>query len=287
MHIGVVFPQTEFPPDPISVRDYAQAVEDLGYTHILAYEHVLGANPDRPTGWEGPYTYLHPFLEPFILFSHMAAVTRQTEFVTGVLVLPQRQTALVAKQAATLDVLCNGRLRLGIGNGWNEVEYQALGKDFRNRGRRIEEQVNLLRQLWAEPLVTFSGHWESIPDAGINPLPVRRSIPIWFGGHADIVLRRAAHMGDGWMPTCRTAEQAHPALEMLRGFLEEAGRDPSAFGIEPRLNMSRGDPAEWSAIIAGWEEAGASHLSVNTMGCDFTSPAEHLQALRSFKNILT
>ena len=282
MKIGVVFPQTELPPDPIALRDYAQAVEGLGYSHILAYEHVLGANPERPGGWHGPYTYHHTFYEPFVLFSYLAPLTQRLEFATGILILPQRQTALVAKQAATLDVLCGGRLRLGIGIGWNEVEYIALGEDFHNRGRRIEEQVSLLRALWTQPLVNFSGKKHHIPDAGLNPLPVQRPIPLWFGGSAEVVLRRAARLGDGWMPTYARVEQARPALELLRRSLEENGRDPLAFGLEPRLKYGAGSPAEWEAVITEWQQAGATHLSVHTMGRGFTTPAEHLDALEKF-----
>src|SRR6188474_2591636 len=185
MRIGVVFPQTEIGQDPSVIRDYAQAVEALGYTHILAFDSVVGANPDRPGGWDSPYDYRHPFHEPFVLFGFCAAVTRRIELVTGVLVLPQRQTALVAKQAAAVDVLSQGRLRLGVGVGWNDVEYEALGEDFHDRGRRIEEQVSLMRALWTEPVVDFAGRWHRVPEAGINPLPVQRPIPVWFGGQAE------------------------------------------------------------------------------------------------------
>jgi probable F420-dependent oxidoreductase len=286
MKIGVVFPQTEFPPDPLALRDYAQAVEGMGFSHLLAYEHVLGANPERPGGWSGPYTYQHSFYEPFVLFSYLAPLTHHLEFVTGILILPQRQTVLVAKQAATLDVLCGGRLRLGLGNGWNEVEYTALGENFRNRGRRIEEQVTLLRRLWTEPLVKFDGRWHHIPDAGLNPLPVQRPIPLWFGGQAEEVLRRAARLGDGWMPNYRQVEQARPALDLLRRSLDEYGRDPASFGLEPRLNYSIGGAAEWIAMLQSWQEAGATHISVNTMGCSFTTPAAHLAALQIFAQVV-
>jgi probable F420-dependent oxidoreductase len=285
MKIGVVFPQTEFPPDPSAMRDYAQSVEGLGFTHLLAYEHVLGANPERPGGWDGPYTFQHSFYEPFVFFSYLAALTQRLEFVTGILILPQRQTALVAKQAATLDVLCGGRLRLGIGNGWNEIEYIALGENFRNRGRRIEEQVALLRQLWTEPLVKLNGHWHHIPDAGLNPLPVQRPIPLWFGGQAEEVLRRAARLGDGWMPNYRQVEQARPALDLLRRSLEEYGRNPASFGLEPRLNYSIGGAPEWTAMLQSWQEAGATHISLNTMGCGFTTPSAHLEALQKFARV--
>ena len=287
MKMGVVFPQTEFPADPIAIRDYAQTVEGLGFTHLLVYEHVLGANPERPGGWQGPYTHQHPFYEPFVLFSYLAALTQRLEFVTGILILPQRQTALVAKQAATLDVLCRGRLRLGIGIGWNAVEYTALGENFRNRGRRIEEQVALLRQLWTQPLVNFAGKWHQVPDAGLNPLPVQQPIPLWFGGQAEEVLRRTARLGDGWMPNYRQVEQARPALDLLRRSLEEYGRDPASFGLEPRLNYSIGGPAEWMAMIQAWQAVGATHMSVNTMGCGFSTPAAHLEALRKFAQVCT
>lgn len=282
MQIGVVFPQTEYGSDPLAIRDYAQTVEGLGYTHVLAYEHVLGANPDRPGGWAGPYTYQHSFHDPLLLFSYMAAITEKLGFVTGILILPQRQTALVAKQAATLDLLSGGRFRLGIGIGWNEVEYVALGENFRDRGRRVEEQVELLRQLWTQPLVDVAGRWHTIPDAGINPLPVQRPIPIWFGGHADAVLRRIARLGDGWLPNYRRPEDARPALESLDRYLEEAGRSRGDIGLEPRLVYGEGDLDALAALAGAWEGAGATHLSLNTMGSGFTRPDEHLAALRAF-----
>ncbi len=286
MRIGVVYPQIEFPTDPAAIRDYAQAVEALGYTHILAYDHVLGANPDRSGGWTGPYNYRNPFMEVFVLFSYLAGLTRSVELVTGILILPQRQTALVAKQAATLDVLSGGRLRLGIGIGWNAVEYEALGQDFHTRGKRSEEQVTVLRGLWTEPLVTYAGRWHHIPDAGILPLPVQRPIPIWFGGQAEPVLRRCARLGDGWMPNTRSPEAAKPLFEQLDTYLEEAGRSRDGFGIEPRLSYGEGHADEWAATFAGWQKLGATHLSVNTMGAGFTTPDQHLTALRRLADVL-
>jgi probable F420-dependent oxidoreductase len=282
MKIGVVFPQVEFPADPGAVRDYAQAVEGMGFTHLHVYDHVLGANPDRPGGWSGPYKYTDPFFEPFVLFSFLTALTSHLEFVTGVIILPQRQTALVAKQAATLDVLSNGRLRLGVGNGWNEVEYIALGESFHNRGRRMEEQIELMRLLWTQPLVRFEGRWHHIPDAGLNPLPVQRPIPIWFGGRDDRVLKRMARLGDGWMPNLYTLDQTRPLLEKLNKYLEEVGRDRSTFGLEPRLNMSQVKQDGWESFVSAWEDYGASHLMVNTMYCGYTTPAAHLEALKRF-----
>ncbi len=282
MHIGLVYPQTEYPTDPAAVRDYAQTAEGLGYSHVLAYDHVLGANPDRPGGWSGPYTYRDPFMEPFLLFTYMAAVTTRLGFIPGILILPQRETALVAKQAAVLDVLCGGQLRLGIGTGWNEVEYVALGQDFHTRGRRQEEQIELLRRFWTQDLVTFHGEWHDIPDAGINPLPVQRPIPLWLGGHADIVLRRLARLGDGWLPGFRTAEAAAGTLATLDRYLAEAGRSRADIGLEPRLHWGDGDLDALGRTLAGWRAAGATHVSLNTMGAGFKTAGEHLVAVRQF-----
>jgi probable F420-dependent oxidoreductase len=285
MRIGVVFPQTEIGSDPAAIRDYAQTAEGLGFTHVLAYDHVLGANPDRPGGWSGPYTHLTPFHEVFVLFGYLAGVTRQMELVTGILILPQRQTALVAKQAASLDVLSGGRLRLGVGLGWNEVEYISLNEDFHNRGKRMEEQVTLLRRLWAEPLVTFKGEWHTIPDAGINPLPARRSIPIWFGGSAESALRRIARLGDGWMSLSRSAADARPTLDLLYRFLDEAGRPRSTFGLEPRISYGAGDPKTWETSLHDWQIEGATHLSFNTMGGGLKTAQEHIQAIQKFAQV--
>jgi len=286
MKIGVVFPQTEFEPDPLAVHDYAQAVEGLGFTHLHSYDHVLGANPERPGGWTGTYTFKNPFFEPFVLFSYLAGVTHKIEFVTGILILPQRQTALVAKQAATLDVLSNGRLRLGVGIGWNEVEYTALGENFHNRGKRMEEQVRLLRLLWTKPLVKFEGRWHDIPDAGINPLPIQRPIPIWFGGSDDRVICRMAQLGDGWMPGSRPIEQMRPLLDKLTQYLVEAGRERASFGIDARLNLSQVGPGGWIDFLHTWEELGATHLSVNTMGCGYETTTSHIEALRHFAGMI-
>ncbi len=285
MKFGVVFPQIEFKPDPLSVRDYAQAVEDLGFTHMHAYDHVLGANPARPGGWTGTYTYRDPFFEPFVLFGYLAGLTQRIEFATGILILPQRQTALVAKQAATLDVLSNGRFRLGVGIGWNEVEFIALGENFHNRGLREEEQVSLLRQLWTKELVTFQGTWHNIPDAGLNPMPIQKPIPIWFGGREDRALRRMARMGDGWLLNVRTTEQAQPLLEKLDQYLEEAGRDKTSFGRDIRLSMNVIKQEDWANFIRAAEGLGITHLTVNTMGCGFESITAHTTALQQFAEL--
>jgi probable F420-dependent oxidoreductase len=283
MNIGLVYPQNEIKnPDPAFIRDFAQTAEALGYTHILAYDHVLGANPERPGGWRGPYTHEDPFVEPFLLFTYMAAVTTRIGFITGVIILPQRETALVAKQAATLDVLCNGRLRFGVGSGWNDVEYTALNQNFHTRGRRLDEQVELLRLLWTQPLVTYQGRWHTILDAGLNPLPVQRPIPIWFGGHADAVLRRVARVGDGWLPNYRTPADAQPHLETLERYLAEHGRGRADIGLEPRLRYGDGD-LDWLARQSeAWQAAGATHLTLVTLHAGLKTPADHLAAARRF-----
>jgi probable F420-dependent oxidoreductase len=285
MRIGVVFPQTEIGNDPAAIRDYAQTVEGLGFTHVLAYDHVLGANPDRPGGWSGPYTYQSPFHEVFVLFSYLAGVTQRLELVTGILILPQRQTALVAKQAASLDLLSGGRLRLGVGLGWNEPEYISLNENFHNRGKRVEEQVLLLRRLWSEPLVDFRGNWHTIPDAGVNPLPVHRPIPVWFGGQAEPVLRRVARMGDGWMPDYRNVADARPTLALLDRFLAEAGRSRAQIGIEARISYGNGDAKAWETAMQAWQAEGATHLAFNTMRRGFETPQEHINAIQKFAEI--
>src|ERR1043166_3419196 len=221
MLVGVVFPQTEIGPDPMAVRDYAQAAEQLGYHHLLVYDHVIGANPASRPGWRGAYSHKDNFHEPFVLFGYLAGVTRTLELTTGIIILPQRQTVLVAKQAAAVDVLSGGRLRLGIGIGWNPVEYEALGANFKDRGGRSEEQIELMRMLWTRELVTFEGRWHKITDAGLNPLPIQRPIPIWFGGSDDRVFRRLAKLGDGWFPLIPPDDQCRKAIEKIRSHAGE------------------------------------------------------------------
>lgn len=283
MRFGVVFPQTEIGADPAAIRDYAQAAESLGYDHLGTFEHVLGANPASRPGWRPPYTHRDIFHEPFVLFGYLAAMTQNIGLVTEVIVLPQRQTALVAKQAAALDVLSGGRLRLGIGIGWNFVEYEALGENFKNRGRRSEEQVEVLRLLWTHELVTFNGKWHKITDAGINPLPIQRPIPIWFGGGAEPVLRRTALLGDGWFPQLEPGDKLRAMIETLRSYAREAGRDPSTIGIEGRLAIANRTPEEWARIVSQWKELGTTHLSLNTMKAGLATPGAHIEAMRRFK----
>ncbi len=279
MRIGATFPQTEFGNDPGSIRDYAQTVEGLGFSHVLAYDHVLSADVSNRPGWTGAYTLEHPFHEVFVLLGYLAGVTTALELVTGVLILPQRQTALVAKQAAEVDVLSGGRLRLGVGVGWNAVEYDGLGKAFNDRGARSEEQIALLRALWSAPSITFDGRWERVVEAGINPLPVQRPIPIWIGGYAEATLRRVGRMGDGWFPWRPPDDTMRGAVERLRAYAAEVGRDPRSIGLEPQLNVGRGDPDAWRTFVDGWRELGATHLCLSTMGNRFTKPTDHLAAL--------
>lgn len=278
LKIGVTFPQTEFGNDRIAIRDYAQTIEGLGYTNFLAYDHVLSADTTNRPGWTG-YSLDDPFHEIFVLFGFVAAVTERVELTSGVLILPQRQTALVAKQAATLDLLSGGRLRLGIGVGWNQVEYDGLQKNFRDRGIRSEEQIALLRELFTHDSITFEGHWESVHEAGILPLPIQRPIPIWIGGYAEETIKRVARLGDGWFPWREPGDEMKAAIERLHGYAVEAGRDPGSIGLSPQLTLTRGNPDYWQSYVRGWEALGATHLTLNTMGGGLKTPVEHIALL--------
>ena len=279
MRIGVIFPQTEIGSDPAAIRDFAQTAEGLGYSHILAYDHVLGAVPEREPRLWGPYTHESAFHEPFTLFGYLAAVTERVGLVTGVIILPQRQTALVAKQAAEVDILSGGRLRLGVGTGWNYVEYDALNERFGNRGRRQEEQIEVLRRLWAEPVVDFAGEWHRIDRAGLNPLPGRR-IPIWFGGFSAPAFERAARIGDGFIFGGSSAD-ALAALETIRGHLAREERDPAAFGVEAMVNYADGSEG-WTAEVERWREAGADYVSMRTMNAGLDGPRAHIEAIERY-----
>ena len=284
MKFGAVFPQLEIGADPVVVRDWTTTVEESGYNHVLAYDHVLGADPANRPGWTG-YTDKSLFHEVFVLFGYMAAITTQLELVTGVLVLPQRQTALVAKQAAEVDILSGGRLRLGVGIGWNHVEYQALGVPFEKRGARLTQQVGLLRELWAEPVISRKDKFHEVEEAGLNPLPGRR-IPIWFGGRADAVMRRTGRIGDGWMPTSAPDDEARKQLALIRQAAEEAGRDPGSIGIEARLTLGAVPEQDWRAFADGWRDLGATHVGVNTMNLGLTKPEDHAAVLRDVLPLL-
>jgi probable F420-dependent oxidoreductase len=282
MRIGVIFPQTEISADREAVREYAQAAEDLGYAHILAYDHVVGADTRTRPDWRGPYTLQTQFHEPFVLFGYLAGLTKKLEFVTGIIILPQRQTVLVAKQATEVDLLSAGQFRLGVGLGWNEVEYQALNENFKNRGKRSEEQIKLLRELFTQQSVTFNGTWHHVDAAGLNPLPVRGNIPIWLGGNSDATFRRVAQLADGWFPQM-PPDEARPAIERIRQYARDLGRDPETIGIEGRINLASTPEDQWAPVIQQWRDLGATHLGINTMRAGLASPQQHIDAIRHFK----
>lgn len=273
----MVFPQTEIEPDAGAIRAYAQGAEALGYGHLMAYDHVLGADPVVHSPWPGPYDVSTTFQELFVLYGYLAAAT-SLELVTGVLVLPQRQTALVAKQAAQVDLLTDGRFRLGVGVGWNKIEYQALGKEFSDRGKRIEEQIVLLRRLWTEDSVTFEGRYEHVVGAGLNPPPVQRPIPIWIGGRSSPAYRRMGRLADGWIPEMDPGPELDQARAEVTGAAIGAGRDPSSLGMHGRVLWSNDGPSLLRGIQA-WRAAGATHLSVNTMKAHLGGVDEQLRAL--------
>ena len=285
MRVGVVFPQTEIGADVGAVRAYVQRVEELGYRHVLAYDHVLGADPAVHPGWRGPYDLTTTFHEPFVLFGYIAGVVTSLELVTGIIILPQRQTALVAKQAAEVDLLTRGRFRLGVGLGWNAVEYEALGQDFSTRGRRAEEQVELLRLLWTEPSVTFRGRYDRVTGAGLAPLPVQRPIPVWFGAQSERAYRRVGRLADGWFPQVPPGPKLDQARSVVEQAAVEAGRDPVGLGMEGRASW-RDDPGKLAEHAATWRQAGATHLSVNTMGAGLRTVDDHLRVLETAAGIL-
>ncbi|MGB7339083.1 MAG: LLM class F420-dependent oxidoreductase [Phototrophicaceae bacterium] len=282
MKYGAIFPQYEVGSDIENIRKFMLSVEAMGYDYVLAYDHVLGANPERDYEWTGPYTHQTQFHEVFSLFSYAAAITTKLEFATGILILPQRQTALVAKQAAQVDLFSNGRFRLGVGVGWNQVELEGLGEEFSTRGRRSAEQVEVLQLLWQNELVTFDGEFHHLDDVGINPLPIQRPIPVWFGGGADAVLKRMAKYGAGWMPGGMALDRVQPRLEKLHGYLEAEGRNPADFGIDPFVSLARIDEDEQLAYIDQWQSLGATHASILSMHDGFTTVDEHLAALEKF-----
>ena len=277
MRIGVVFPQTELGGDAGAVRAWAQRAEELGFTHVLAYDHVAGADPAVHTGWDGPYDVHTTFHEPMVLYGYLAAVTSM-ELVTGVIILPQRQTVLAAKQAAEVDLLTGGKFRLGVGIGWNRVEYEALGQDFSTRGKRLEEQITLLRLLWTEQTVTFRGTFDQITGAGLAPMPVQRPIPVWVGAQSPRAYRRAGRLADGWFPQMAPGSQLDAARQIVAEAAAEAGRDPASLGMEGRLRWQQ-DRDKLAAAMRQWQDTGATHLSVNTMGAGLKTVDDHLAAL--------
>jgi probable F420-dependent oxidoreductase len=290
MQLGATFPQTEIGEDPGAIRAYAQAIEGMGFDYTLAYDHVVGVDtetrPDYlPRGRRPPYTKRTPFHEPMVLFAYLAGITTKLGLVTGIIILPQRQTVLVAKQAAEIDLLSGGRLRLGIGTGWNEVEYEALGMNFRDRGARSEEQIALMRELWTKEAVTFQGKWHTVNAAGINPLPIQRPIPIFLGGAAEAVVKRVATTADGWFINGPLTPENATAIERMRQMAREAGRDPAHIGIEGSVRYRpETTNAEYRKDAEAWRAIGASHVTIGTMDAGLKSVEEHLMALIKVKS---
>jgi probable F420-dependent oxidoreductase len=275
--IGAVLPQTELASDTGAVRAWAQEIERAGYRHALIYDHVVGADPAVHAPWNRPYDVNTTFREPFVVFGYLAALTK-LELVTGIIILPQRQTALVAKQAAEVDLLTGGNFRLGVGIGWNHVEYEALGKNFKDRGRRSEEQIDLLRKLWTEPSLTFEGKYEQVTGAGIRPLPVQRPIPVWIGGQSPRAYERIGRLADGWFPQFGPGSELDDARAIIDQAARDAGRDPASLGLDGRVNYT-GDIDAVVAAIEAWRAVGATHVSVNTMGAGLTSADAHIKVL--------
>jgi probable F420-dependent oxidoreductase len=282
--IGAFFPTRDMPADRMAIRDWAQAAEAIGFDFVEVSDHVLGADRKALPNFEGPYDVDDAFHETFVTLAYIAAVTERVGLASGVLILPQRQTALVAKQAAQLDVVSGGRLRLGIGVGWNPVEYEALGQDWHVRGRRQAEQIELMNQLWTQRTVTFDGTFDRVHHAGVNPLPIQRPIPIWFGGGVDAVLRRAAKYGQGWIPLGRPDDQIEGQLERLRNYLGEEGRDASAFGIEAWVRSGIGSPEQWRAAAERWAALGATHVTFYTSGQGIGAVAQQIEAMQQFRD---
>jgi probable F420-dependent oxidoreductase len=285
MRIGVVFPQTELGGDVGAVRAYGEAVEGLGFRHILAYDHVVGADPAVYPGWAGPYDITTTFHEPFVMFGYLAAVT-SLELVTGIIILPQRQTVLVAKQAAEVDLLTGGRFRLGVGIGWNPVEYEALGKSFSDRGRRSGEQINLLRRLWTEDVVTQDGPDDVIRGAGLAPHPIQRPIPVWIGGSSERAYRRIGRLADGWFPQVRPGPDLERALALIAEGAASIGRDAGTIGMEGRVQWQADDQDRFLRQVDSWRNVSATHVTVNTMGVGLPTVDAHIAALSTAATLL-
>lgn len=285
MRVGVVFPQTEIGADVSAVRAFGRAIEELGYDHVMAYDHVLGADPALHPGWNWPYDIDSTFHEPMVLFGYLAAIT-DLELVTGVLVLPQRQTALAAKQAAQVDLMTGGNFRFGVGVGWNPVEYEALDQPFGRRGRRIEEQIELLRALWSDRSVTFRGEFDSVNGAGLAPMPIQRPIPIWVGGNSEAAFDRIGRLADGWFPRVRPGQSLERGLRRIAEAAEEVGRSADDIGMEGQAHWTPKDPDGFLAEVDLWREIGATHLAVNTLGCGLAGVDDHVAALRLVAQML-
>ncbi|TVS14449.1 MAG: LLM class F420-dependent oxidoreductase [Gammaproteobacteria bacterium] len=285
MQFGVVFPHNEIGTDPGAIRAFAQGVEALGATHLLIYDHVLGADPDRPGGWKGPYDKDVSFHEPLTTLAYLAAVTETLELVTTVLILPQRQTVLVAKQAAQVAILSGNRLRLGVGTGWNRIEYQALGVPFEQRGARQTEQVELMRMLWREDTLSYDGRFHRIDAASILPRP-SQPVPIWFGGSAPALLKRCGELGDGWMPLMGANDSARACIETLRSHREAVGRSMEDFGIQAQAQFQGGTPERWASHAEKWQALGCTHLAIATQNAGRTDVDGHLARVKDYFDVV-
>ena len=290
MKLGVALPIVDIGGEPGAIRDFVQAAEAIGYQGIAAPDHVLGVNvASRPEWTQGRARSTDLYHDPFVLFGFLAGCTKIEDFSTQVLILPQRQSVLVAKQAASLDVLSGGRFRLGIGVGWNEVEFTGLNENFHNRGRRSEEQVEVMQALWAAPHVDFTGKWHRVEDVGINPRPASGRVPLWYGDHAEATLRRVVKYGDGWMPLAYgPGEEARAAFAKLRGMAEAAGRDPATIGIDTRVSAA-GSEADWRTDVGFWKSCGVTHLTLanyyqsgHLRRIDGRTLADHIAAMQRY-----
>ena len=286
MKLGTVYPQIELNGDPEAFRRIGLATEALGYDHFLIYDHVLGAvHEGRDPPLFGPYNEKTPFHEPMVALGYLAALTRKIELVTGIVILPQRQTALVAKQAAELDILSGGRLTLGVGTGWNYVEYEALGEDFKTRGRKLDEQIPYLRRLWSEDVVSHQGRFDRVDRAGILPRP-KRQIPIWCGGFIEAAYRRAARLADGFIFAMGFEDSNLEAWDRVRDLLREEGRPVDGFGANFILQNWQGDLPHYDQIVdrlRRLQDVGATHASIVSMGRGFTETDQHLDFFAEVK----
>ncbi len=286
--VGIVFPQTEIGNDPLKIRDFAQTAEQLGFKEIVAYDHVLGANPASRPGYDRPYSLHSAFHEPFVLFAYLAGQTKTIRLTPSVIILPQRQTALVAKQAAAIDVLSGGRFTLGVGIGWNEVEYEALGVPFKARGKRLDDQIRVLRRLWTEPTLTEDGPFHRITDAGLNPLPIQKPIPIWIGGVSEGAIQRAAKLGNGWFPI-GAPNKAAEVLGMMSAAVKNAGRKEEDVPSVANVPIARGGQINLKGLPAevdAWRKAGAAGVVINVMGAGLKPPDGHIAILREIADTL-
>ncbi|MED5348504.1 MAG: LLM class F420-dependent oxidoreductase, partial [Pseudomonadota bacterium] len=285
MQIGAVFPHNEIGTDPGAIKAYAQGVEAMGITHLLIYDHVLGADPDREGGFRGPYDKDVAFHEPFTTFAFIAGVTDKIDLITTVMILPQRQTVLAAKQAAEVALLSNNRFKLGIGVGWNELEYVGLNETFNNRGRRQEEQVDVMRKLWSEDSLDYTGEYHRIDKASINPRP-SKTIPIWFGGSAPALLDRVARLGDGWIPLMGANDKAKACIDTIKQTRKAAGLSFDNFGIQAQAQYAGGSPERWRKYAEAWRGMGCTHLAVATHNAGPTNVDGHLARIGEYQQAL-